>query len=30
MKKRLEKISLIEILGDKIFIAIVSKHCKIA
>ena len=28
MKISLEKISLIQILGDKIFIAIVSKHCK--
>ena len=28
MKNSLEKISLIQILGNKIFIAIVSKHCK--
>ena len=28
MKISLEKISLIQILGDKIFLAIASKHCK--
>ena len=28
MKNSLEKISLIQILGDKIFIATVSTHCK--